>query len=651
MNRHQPACLRVIVLSYFLLVLAACGGGGSGGGDDDPPGPPVNEAPTAAAGADRTVQPGNAVNLSGTGTDTDGTIVSYAWEQTAPGSPAVTLSGATTPNASFTAPTVTASTAFTFSLTVTDNAGGAGTDSVTVTVAPAVPTSVTVSGRITFDRVPANPSGVGLNYGGITQQPARAVTVQAIAVSNGATIAETVTNASGDYSLTVPPNTMMSLRVMAQMVKTDAAPTWNFKVVDNTAANATYALNGANFNSGVSNQTRSLNAPSGFSTSGAATVPRSAGPFAILDSVYLSYQKVLGADATAQFAPLSVGWSPNNKPLDATSGTGVCNSTGNIGTSYYSAGNICVLGAANTDTDEYDDHVLIHEWGHYFEDNFSRSDTIGGSHGGGDRLDMRVAFGEGFGNALSGIVTDDPIYRDSNGGNQSGGFTINVEANPGTSPGTNRGWFSEASVQSILYDLYDATADGADNLALGFTPLYQVLIGSQRTGAPLTSIFSFITALKTANAVNATDINAIVNAQSINGNSIDAYGSMEANTGGDSDVLPVYSALVVNASAVNRCSTATSQTYNGVGNRRFFRFTVTSAGLHTFRAGGALADASMVLYQAGTVLFRDDQLVPGGIETESISLPTGTYVLEVFDDRNVSGGTAGRYCFDVSVTR
>jgi hypothetical protein len=31
-------------------------------------------------------------------------------------------------------------------------------------------------------------------------------------------------------------------------------------------------------------------------------------------------------------------------------------------------------------TDEYDDHVIIHEWGYCFEDKFSRSDSIGGNH-------------------------------------------------------------------------------------------------------------------------------------------------------------------------------------------------------------------------------------------------------------------------------
>jgi chitinase len=91
-----------------------------------------NQLPTANAGADRSVAEGAAASLSGSGADTDGTIASYLWAQTA--GPAVTLNGANTANASFTAPQVTANTALTFRLTVTDNQGGTGSDDVTITV-------------------------------------------------------------------------------------------------------------------------------------------------------------------------------------------------------------------------------------------------------------------------------------------------------------------------------------------------------------------------------------------------------------------------------------------------------------------------------------------------------------------------------------
>ena len=55
---------------------------------------------------------------------------------------------------------------------------------------------------------------------------------------------------------------------------------------------------------------------------------------------------------------------------------------------------ICLVGAADQDTDEYDRHVIAHESGHYLEYYFSRSDSIGGPHALPDQLDLRVAFGE-----------------------------------------------------------------------------------------------------------------------------------------------------------------------------------------------------------------------------------------------------------------
>ncbi|WP_202626694.1 glycosyl hydrolase family 18 protein [Steroidobacter agaridevorans] len=90
----------------------------------------ANQPPTANAGADRNVTPGSATTLAGSGTDVDGSIASYLWTQTA--GPGVTLNGASTATASFTAPS--SNTTLTFRLRVTDNQGATATDDVTITV-------------------------------------------------------------------------------------------------------------------------------------------------------------------------------------------------------------------------------------------------------------------------------------------------------------------------------------------------------------------------------------------------------------------------------------------------------------------------------------------------------------------------------------
>ncbi len=91
----------------------------------------VSTPPTASAGPDRRVNPGSAVNLNGTASSDDGTIVSYAWSQTA--GPAVNLNNANTAESSFTAPNAPGAT-LAFQLTVTDDVGLARSDSVNVAI-------------------------------------------------------------------------------------------------------------------------------------------------------------------------------------------------------------------------------------------------------------------------------------------------------------------------------------------------------------------------------------------------------------------------------------------------------------------------------------------------------------------------------------
>ncbi len=98
--------------------------------------PPPNQLPTANAGTNQTITlPVNTVTLTGIGNDPDGTIVSYQWTK---------ISGPTT----YSIATATASTTvvnnllqgvYQFELRVTDNQGGIGRDTVSVTVNAAAP--------------------------------------------------------------------------------------------------------------------------------------------------------------------------------------------------------------------------------------------------------------------------------------------------------------------------------------------------------------------------------------------------------------------------------------------------------------------------------------------------------------------------------
>jgi hypothetical protein len=105
-------------------------------GDSDPATyePPQNVPPTADAGPDQTVGEGDPVTLDGSNSsDSDGTISSYEWLQTAGTS--VALSDPTSDMPWFTAPIVGISgEALTFQLTVTDSGGLTDSDTVIVNV-------------------------------------------------------------------------------------------------------------------------------------------------------------------------------------------------------------------------------------------------------------------------------------------------------------------------------------------------------------------------------------------------------------------------------------------------------------------------------------------------------------------------------------
>ncbi|MGD8116064.1 glycosyl hydrolase family 18 protein [Vibrio sp. TRT 29B02] len=97
---------------------------------------PDNRNPIARAGADVTVVGPASVTLDGSASsDSDGSIVSYQWTQTAGTS--VSLSGAASALASFDVVEVTQAETLSFQLSVTDNEGAVATDTVNVTVNPA----------------------------------------------------------------------------------------------------------------------------------------------------------------------------------------------------------------------------------------------------------------------------------------------------------------------------------------------------------------------------------------------------------------------------------------------------------------------------------------------------------------------------------
>ena len=606
----MPPVARIVALVVStLLLLAGCGGGGGG---SDSAAPAVNNAPQAAL---------TAKSLP---------IV--------PSNNAAILACPTASNYSLSAP----------------------------------PASVAgrISGRITFDRVPFFAQlGLGLDYANQSELPARGVVVEAVAPTDashcrGNVVATTLTDGDGWYELT-PDNgsTTVCVRARAQLYRapdTASAGHWNISAADNTAADTLYVLEENSNASATARARRDLHAASGWSN-GAYSGARAAAPFAILDTACKAMNAVISAKPDAQFGALTYFWSTKN-----TSDSNGTVADGKVGGAFFSSSAVAIYlrGDAAVDTDEFDEMVIAHEFGHFVTYTFSRSDSIGGEHSLIDYEDPRVAFDEGWATAFAGLVLHTATYRDSNQLTSSTSgfaheFFFNLQHRYGSSVPT--GWYSEMSVQRALFNIgADASFSG---LGVGVEGLLQTFSGDYKTSPALATLFSYASQLKidqsltTGNGIDV-DIAHILNTEAMNGDAVQPFAETETNATNASD-LPVYQVISAGSGVQSVCSRADYGTVNMLSNRRYLRFNVSVAGNYSFTvqpqnaypqavAGFELLNrGSRLAYVAGS----SAQNRTANYSTTA-PLPIGTYALSVFHVGNAvkdSTVAAGSQCFNVSV--
>ncbi|MDZ4676266.1 MAG: hypothetical protein SGI74_02050 [Oligoflexia bacterium] len=141
------------------------------------------------------------------------------------------------------------------------------------------------------------------------------------------------------------------------------------------------------------------------------------------------------------------------------------------GISFYIPGTdkIYILGGINgdvdsSDTDHFDDAVISHEYGHFLEDKFAKTNSPGGSHDGNRVLDARLVWSEGWANFLSSAVRVDKFYRDTFGNisvTARCSFNYDIDLNKqGNSSydipqSVNEGNFREFAIARALWDSID----------------------------------------------------------------------------------------------------------------------------------------------------------------------------------------------------
>ena len=163
-----------------------------------------------------------------------------------------------------------------------------------------------------------------------------------------------------------------------------------------------------------------------------------AGAFNILEQGVRGGRLVEAATGSTPTAGLQWYWYPGNPD----------------GTAYNpSARAISVLGQL-ADPDEWDDAVLLHEYGHYAADVYSKDDSPGGPHRLGDStLDLRLAWSEGWATFFSSAVRDDPRHVDTSGT----GVRLEFEIEGPSLASSAQYDTNELAVAAVLWDLHDDT--------------------------------------------------------------------------------------------------------------------------------------------------------------------------------------------------
>lgn len=488
----------------------------------------------------------------------------------------------------------------------------------------------TVSGRVTYDFVPA-PYTVAtdtgtLDFARATQRPVRDAVVRV--VEGTAVRATTNTAADGAYSLTFTATSAGPLAVQV-LARTSTPP---ITVQDNTAANAVWAIGAA---VPLGGGTLDLRATHGWLGTRYDATRRTAAPFAILDSMYGAATAFTAVRPALQFPALAVNWSPNN----TTDSNGTI-AQGFIGTSYFepSENGIYVVGKDGVDTDEYDNHVMVHEWAHFFEAAVSRSDSLGGNHGTGDVLDPRDSFSEGWGDAASGMLLGDPLYADTffTGGTIEA-FGWDLENVPGVTDDPSPGSFSENSVMRILYDAWDPANEGAwDSTSLGLGPIADAFTNGHRTTSAFATLGSFVTALKAAPGVSAASVDTLLAHWNIGPITTD-FGA------GDGPLRAMY--VDVAAFPFNQSVTLNGRDeYNFASQNKYW--VVTGNGARVTVTGTSAQDVAVGAYRSGVEVGYADADVSGAETFSFNSVAGSTYVVNLTG----YGALNGTYNATIAIT-
>lgn len=264
------------------------------------------------------------------------------------------------------------------------NSFGESIESSEVSATPAVSSPLTVTGTVRYEDKQYGVVNGNAGFTGATSYKAvRFAEVQAVDALSGVVLVSGTTDANGLYSLTLPSSATIYIRVISVATSPISAITPLVHVKD--TSNTLYAVAGPDIvvSGAVMNNIliQSINL--------------AVGAFNILD-VYTSGAQFVQSLSGSYPPAVTAFWKGGN-PY----GTYFCTV---VDPSCIFGEGIYVLNYSG-DTDEFDDDVLWHEYGHFIAAKYSKDDSPGGVHYlGSNDLDLRLSWSEGWGDFFPGAV-------------------------------------------------------------------------------------------------------------------------------------------------------------------------------------------------------------------------------------------------------
>ncbi len=131
-----------------------------------------------------------------------------------------------------------------------------------------------------------------------------------------------------------------------------------------------------------------------------------------------------------------------------------------------------------SDTDEHDEEIVLHEFGHFVMDVLTTDSSSGGTHPTGYLIDPGLAWEEGRASWFAAAVQRRPLYRDTIGVEPRGELRVDLDLEArGAGP---RGIGSEEGVSELLWDLVDGAGEIRDRDGDGVAIPPGALLGAMR---------------------------------------------------------------------------------------------------------------------------------------------------------------------------